>query len=102
MTFDAGLSALAAGLVDLHRERGSLINGVAPMIGLGLGGLGSSLLVQFAPAPTRLVFYLLLLICVLLLVAAYFALMNVSYALVMDGIRPIRVGDKLKSPDATQ
>ena len=27
---------------------------------------------------------------------------KVSYALVMDGIRPIRVGDKLKSPDATQ
>ena len=27
---------------------------------------------------------------------------KVSYALVMDGIRPIRVGDRLKAPDATQ
>lgn len=27
---------------------------------------------------------------------------RVSYALVMDGIRPIRVGDQLKAPDATQ
>ena len=27
---------------------------------------------------------------------------KVSYALVMDGIRPIRVGDQLKSPNATQ
>ena len=27
---------------------------------------------------------------------------KVSYALIMDGIRPVRVGDMLKSPDATQ
>ena len=27
---------------------------------------------------------------------------RVSYALIMDGIRPVRVGDLLKSPDATQ
>jgi hypothetical protein len=27
---------------------------------------------------------------------------KVSYGLVMDGIRPIRVGDVLKNPDATQ
>lgn len=65
-------SALGAGLVDLHRDRGSLINGVAPMLGLGVGGLGASLLVQFAPAPTRLVFDILLLVFVLLLVAAAF------------------------------
>ena len=65
-------SALGAGLVDLHRERGSLINSVAPMLGLGVGGLGASLLVQFAPAPTRLVFDILLLVFVLLLIAAAF------------------------------
>lgn len=65
-------SALGAGLVDLHRERGSLINSVAPMLGLGVGGLGASLLVQFAPAPTRLVFDILLLVFVLLLAAAAF------------------------------
>jgi hypothetical protein len=27
---------------------------------------------------------------------------KVSYALIMDGIRPVEVGDLLKSPDATQ
>ena len=65
-------SALAAGLVDLNRERGALMNSVAPMVGLGAGGLGASLLVQFAPAPTRLVFDVLLLVFAVLLVAAAF------------------------------
>jgi MFS family permease len=65
-------SALSAGLVDLHRERGALINSVAPLVGLGVGGLGASLLVQFAPAPTRLVFDILLLLFALQLVAALF------------------------------
>jgi MFS family permease len=65
-------SALGAGLVDLNRERGAVINSVAPLVGLGVGGLGCSLLVQFAPAPTRLVFDVLLLTFGLLLVAAFF------------------------------
>jgi len=65
-------SALGAGLVDLHRERGALMNSVAPMVGLGVGGLGSSVLVQFAPAPTRLVFDVLLLVFAVFLVAAAF------------------------------
>ena len=65
-------SALGAGLVDLHRERGALINSVAPMVGLGVGALGASLLVQFAPAPTRLVFEVLLIIFLLQFVAALF------------------------------
>lgn len=65
-------SALGAGLVDLHRERGALVNSVAPMVGLGVGGLGASLLVQFAPAPTQLVFELLLAAFALHLVAAFF------------------------------
>lgn len=65
-------SALGAALVDLHRERGALMNSVAPMVGLGVGGLGASVLVQFAPAPTRLVFDVLLLVFVVLLAAAAF------------------------------
>lgn len=65
-------SALGAGLVDLHRERGALINSAAPLVGLGIGGLGSAVLVQFAAAPTRLVFDVLLLVFGLLLVAAAF------------------------------
>lgn len=65
-------SALGAGLVDLHRERGALVNSVAPLVGLGIGALGAGLLVQFAPAPTRLVFDVLLLVFALLLAAAFF------------------------------
>ena len=64
-------SALGAGLVALHRERGSLIKSIAPMIGLGMGGV-ASILVQFAPAPTRLVFELLLTAFALQLLLAFF------------------------------
>ncbi|MFT0545267.1 MFS transporter [Allopusillimonas ginsengisoli] len=53
-------SALAAGLMDSDRLRSPLINSVAPMVGLALGALGTSILVQFAPAPMRLVFILLI------------------------------------------
>lgn len=65
-------SAIGAGLVDLHREKGALVNSVAPLVGLGVGALGASVLVQFAPAPTRLVFEVLLLLFALLLAAAFF------------------------------
>src|SRR5258708_15129929 len=40
--------------------RAGLVNGVAPISGLALGALGCGALVQFAPAPTWLVFALLL------------------------------------------
>ncbi len=56
----AATSALAAGLMDLDHQRSPLINSVAPMIGLALGALGTSILVQFAPAPMQLVFIVLL------------------------------------------
>lgn len=63
----AATSALAAGLVDLDHQRSPLINSVAPMIGLAVGALGASILVQFAPAPMQLTFFVL---AVLLLVQA--------------------------------
>ena len=65
-------SAVGAGLLDLHRERGALVNAVAPMVGLGIGALVTSALVQFAPAPTQLVFQVLLVVFAVLTVAAYF------------------------------
>lgn len=65
-------SALSAGLLDLHRERGAVVNSVAPMVGLGVGALGASLLAQFAPAPTQLVFDLLLVAFALQVVAALY------------------------------
>jgi len=40
--------------------RAGLVNGVAPLVGLALGSLGTGALIQLAPAPTKLVFALLL------------------------------------------
>ena len=51
---------LSAALIDIDRGRGALVNSVAPMIGMAVGALGSSLLVEYAPAPTRLVYEVLL------------------------------------------
>jgi hypothetical protein len=53
-------SALSAGMQDLHRERGALLNSIAPLLGMGVGALGAGALAQFAPAPTRLVYDVLL------------------------------------------
>jgi MFS family permease len=60
----AAFSTLGATLVDLNPPhspgRAGLVNGVAPIGGLALGSIGCGALVQFAPAPTQLVFALLL------------------------------------------
>jgi MFS family permease len=55
--------AISAWLVDLEppeRPRlGSAVTGIALLAGLGSGGLCSAILVQYAPDPLRLVFWLL-------------------------------------------
>jgi MFS family permease len=60
----AAFTTLGATLVDLNPphapHRAGLVNGVAPISGLAIGALGCGALVQFAPAPTHLVFALLL------------------------------------------
>jgi len=60
----AAFSTLSATLVDLNPPhspgRAGLVNGVAPISGLALGAVGCGALVQFAPAPTHLVFAVLL------------------------------------------
>ncbi|BBG01082.1 MULTISPECIES: MFS transporter [Pseudonocardia] len=58
----AATATLPATVVDLAPapERAGLVNGVAPLAGLGLGALATGALVEFAPAPTRLVWVLLL------------------------------------------
>jgi MFS family permease len=60
----AAFSTLSATLVDLNPPhspgRAGLVNSVAPISGLALGAIGCGALVQFAPAPTHLVFALLL------------------------------------------
>lgn len=65
-------SVLSAALIDLHPERGALVNTVAPMLGMSIGALGTSALVQFAPTHTALMFELLLVLFVLQTLAAVF------------------------------
>ncbi|EPG2413602.1 MFS transporter [Klebsiella pneumoniae] len=56
--FAAGIAttAVAAALLDLDQKAGAMINSLAPMVGMGVGGLGAGALVQFAPLPLRLVY----------------------------------------------
>lgn len=58
----AATGAVGAGMLDISRTRGTLANSVAPGIGTGSGALLSALLIQFLPAPTRLVYVVLLVI----------------------------------------
>jgi predicted MFS family arabinose efflux permease len=58
-----GTGALGAALIDLRpggRGLAPLVTAAAPALGLGLGALGTGALAQYAPAPTRLVWWLLL------------------------------------------
>ncbi|GHF18616.1 hypothetical protein GCM10014715_86920 [Streptomyces spiralis] len=59
----AATTTLSATLVDLEpshaRGRAGVVTSVAPLTGLALGALGSGVLVEFGPAPTRLVYALL-------------------------------------------
>ncbi|WP_432509435.1 MFS transporter [Kineococcus auxinigenes] len=72
----AAIGALGAWLLDLGGARTTLaqtLNGAAPPVGLMVGGLGAGLLVQYAPAPARLVYAVLavlLVACAVLLLAA--------------------------------
>src|SRR5580658_9667750 len=57
------VGALGAALIDLQPEGSGLaplITTAAPLLGLGAGALGTSVLAQYGPAPTRLVWWLLL------------------------------------------
>lgn len=57
----AATTTLSATLVDLEPSRGraGVVTSVAPLTGLAAGALGSGVLVEFGPAPTRLVYALL-------------------------------------------
>ncbi len=59
----AAVGAVGAGMLDLDRIRGTIANGVAPISGTATGAIGSSLLVQYLPSPTRLVYLVLLATC---------------------------------------
>jgi len=58
-------AVLGAALLDTDRQQGPLVNSVAPLLGMACGAMGSSLLVEFAPLPTQLIYCTLLLLMVL-------------------------------------
>jgi hypothetical protein len=56
-------SALGAALIDLQppgSRRAPVVTTAASLLGLAVGGLGTSALVQYGPAPTHLIWWLLL------------------------------------------
>lgn len=63
----AATAVIGAAILDVAPAIGPIITGAAPVAGMGLGALGSGALVQFAPAPMRLVYTVVI---VLLLVEA--------------------------------
>jgi len=56
----AAAGAIGAGMLDIDRARGTLANSVAPPVGTAVGALVSGAMVQLLPAPTRLVYLVLL------------------------------------------
>ncbi|MGY3173235.1 MFS family permease [Pseudomonas sp. TE12234] len=58
-------AVLSATLLDTDRQQGALINSVAPLIGMALGGMGCGLLAEFAPAPLHLTYWVLLVLFVM-------------------------------------
>ncbi|MGA4727510.1 MFS transporter [Micromonospora taraxaci] len=64
----AATGAVAAGMLDIDRARGTLANSIAPGIGTGSGALLSALLIDFLPAPTRLVYVVLFVVLLIQLV----------------------------------
>ena len=52
-------AVLGAALLDTDHEQGPLINSLAPLLGMACGAMGCSLLVEFAPFPTQLIYWVL-------------------------------------------
>ena len=71
-------AALSAGMLDVDRERGSLLNSVSPLVGMGIGALGAGALAEFAPAPTQRVFDVLMIVLALQTLAAFWMPETVS------------------------
>lgn len=89
----AAIGVLGAYLLDLQppdgSRLGSLINSVAPLTGLGVGAIGTGVLVEYAPEPTRLVFAILTALFLLLTIATVALPETVTRAPgVRDALRP--------------
>ncbi|WP_234020659.1 MFS transporter [Streptomyces sp. 142MFCol3.1] len=61
----AAVGAIGAGMLDIDPRRGGFLNSFAPAIGTASGALVSGVIVQYLPAPTHLVYVVLLAVFVL-------------------------------------
>lgn len=75
----AAIGAVGAGMLDIDPKRGQLTNAVTPGIGTGTGAILSALLITYLPAPTHLVYYVLL---------AVFVVQTVGVLLMRETVRP--------------
>jgi MFS family permease len=55
----AAIAAVGAGMLDIDKARGAVANSVAPATGTALGGILAGLMVHYLPAPTHLVYLVL-------------------------------------------
>ena len=62
ITTGAAIGAIGATMLDIDAKRGQLTNALVPGIGTATGALLSALLVTFLPAPTHLVYYVLMVV----------------------------------------
>jgi MFS family permease len=96
----AAVGAVGAGMLDLDKAKGTMANAVAPVTGTATGALVSGLLVQFLPAPTHLVY--LVLLGIFILQALGVALMSetsTSEAGALASLRPeVRVPPAVRRP----
>ena len=100
----AATSAAGAALIDLQpgrSGRGPVVTSAAVLLGLGAGGLGTSALAQYAPAPTHLIWWLLLGACA----AAAIAVLAIpettpGRAGVLAALRPRVAVPRAGTPDA--
>lgn len=67
------MASLGAALVDADRERGQFVNSLAPFIGMSVGAIVTSALIQYGPFPLHLVYFLLLVAFGLAAVAVWLA-----------------------------
>jgi MFS family permease len=86
----SALGAIGAGMIDVDRERGTLANALLPGLGTGSGAIASALCVQYLPAPTHLVY---------LVIIAILAVQAAGVALLRETVRPARPGLSVLVPE---
>ncbi|MBQ0892310.1 MFS transporter [Micromonospora purpureochromogenes] len=88
----AATGAVGAAMLDINPARGTLANSIAPGIGTGTGALLSAVLIQFFPAPTRLVYVVLLVVLLI---------QGVGVVLMGETVTPMRGALQSLRPEIT-